>query len=200
MSPVRPCPDCGALLPSDAPRGLCPHCLIRAALARPASEGPAADAELTVSLAPADPSPQRTAGALAALAESLGGIPSVLLHETEGSSGLDPIIQPGSPEMPNLAARSAHLQRFGEIARGGMGAVLKGRDVDLGRDLVVKVLLEKHRDKPEMARRFIEEAQIAGQLQHPGAGVRDPDARAKPPETEPDAWRALWAEVDPLLK
>jgi tetratricopeptide (TPR) repeat protein len=49
-----------------------------------------------------------------------------------------------------------------------MGAVLRGRDVDLGRDLAIKVLLEKHADRPEVARRFIEEAQIGGQLQHPG--------------------------------
>ncbi len=49
-----------------------------------------------------------------------------------------------------------------------MGAVLKGRDNDLGRDLAVKVLLESHRDKPELIRRFVEEAQIGGQLQHPG--------------------------------
>ena len=38
----------------------------------------------------------------------------------------------------------------------------------LGRDLAVKVLLEKHRDDADLARRFIEEAQIGGQLQHPG--------------------------------
>jgi serine/threonine-protein kinase len=43
-----------------------------------------------------------------------------------------------------------------------------GRDVDLGRDLAVEVLLEKHRDDPEAIRRFVEEAQIGGQLQHPG--------------------------------
>jgi serine/threonine-protein kinase len=49
-----------------------------------------------------------------------------------------------------------------------MGAVLKGRDPDLGRDLAVKVLLASHQDKPEFVRRFVEEAQIAGQLQHPG--------------------------------
>ena len=56
----------------------------------------------------------------------------------------------------------------GEIARGGMGAVLRGRDVDLGRDLAIKVLLEKFANRPDVARRFIEEAQIGGQLQHPG--------------------------------
>ena len=49
-----------------------------------------------------------------------------------------------------------------------MGVVIKGRDSDLGRDLAVKVLLEQHREKPDLIRRFVEEAQISGQLQHPG--------------------------------
>ncbi len=59
-------------------------------------------------------------------------------------------------------------QVLGEIARGGMGVVLKARDADLGRDLAVKVLLERHRDDEGVIRRFVEEAQIGGQLQHPG--------------------------------
>ena len=49
-----------------------------------------------------------------------------------------------------------------------MGAVLEARDNDLGRKLAVKVLLENYRDDPEMVRRFVEEAQIGSQLQHPG--------------------------------
>ena len=49
-----------------------------------------------------------------------------------------------------------------------MGSILKGRDTDLGRDLAIKVQLESHRHDPEMFRRFVEEAQIGGQLQHPG--------------------------------
>jgi hypothetical protein len=56
----------------------------------------------------------------------------------------------------------------GEIARGGMGAVFKGRDVDLGRDIAVKMMLETHKGRTEMLQRFVEEAQIGGQLQHPG--------------------------------
>ena len=49
-----------------------------------------------------------------------------------------------------------------------MGAILRGRDVELGRELAIKVLLESHRGNAEVARRFVEEAQIGGQLQHPG--------------------------------
>jgi serine/threonine-protein kinase len=70
--------------------------------------------------------------------------------------------------MPLSVGDAGRYQLHGEIARGGIGVVLKGRDVDLGRDVAVKVLLERHRDRPELVRRFVEEAQIAGQLQHPG--------------------------------
>ena len=49
-----------------------------------------------------------------------------------------------------------------------MGAVLKGRDPDLGRDVAIKVLREDLRDNADLVRRFVEEAQIGGQLQHPG--------------------------------
>jgi serine/threonine-protein kinase len=55
-----------------------------------------------------------------------------------------------------------------EIARGGMGAVLRGRDTELKREIAVKVLLETHAGRTEFVQRFVEEAQIAGQLQHPG--------------------------------
>ncbi|MCI0377588.1 MAG: protein kinase, partial [Gemmataceae bacterium] len=36
------------------------------------------------------------------------------------------------------------------------------------RDVALKVLLETHQGKTELVQRFVEEAQIAGQLQHPG--------------------------------
>jgi tetratricopeptide (TPR) repeat protein/tRNA A-37 threonylcarbamoyl transferase component Bud32 len=74
----------------------------------------------------------------------------------------------GSDGAHDLSGRSGRLRVFDAIGRGGMGVVLKGRDSDLGRELAVKVLLERYRDHPAMIRRFIEEAQISGQLQHPG--------------------------------
>src|SRR4051812_32270623 len=49
-----------------------------------------------------------------------------------------------------------------------MGAVLKGRDAVLGRELAVKVLLDRNQDDPAVRRRFVGEARIGGQLQHPG--------------------------------
>ena len=54
------------------------------------------------------------------------------------------------PEMPATPEGSwGRYQLQGEIARGGMGAIIKGRDVDLGRDLAIKVLLESHQGNPE---------------------------------------------------
>jgi serine/threonine-protein kinase len=106
------------------------------------------------------------ASVLSQLPDSLGDLRPVLLREAEGESAH--VVKPNSDAMPDRSATGDRYQLQGEIARGGMGAVLRGRDVDLGRDLAVKVLLEKYADRPEVARRFIEEAQIGGQLQHPG--------------------------------
>jgi eukaryotic-like serine/threonine-protein kinase len=67
-----------------------------------------------------------------------------------------------------IPVRAGRYRLLDEIARGGMGAVYRGRDVELGRDLALKLLLEQHRDRVDLIERFVEEAQICGQLQHPG--------------------------------
>ncbi len=67
-----------------------------------------------------------------------------------------------------LPRNHASYRIVGEIARGGMGVVLRGRDEELARDVAVKVLRSELRDDETIVRRFVEEAQIAGQLQHPG--------------------------------
>lgn len=158
MTAESRCRGCGGALPKGALGGLCPVCLLRQGL-----DEDHASAGKTGSFANLTHGPV-TAGVLAVLTESCGFVPQTLLRDTDPG----PLILPGSPEMPTAGDRPGRLQLLGEIARGGMGAVLKGRDNDIGRDLAVKVLLESHRDKPELIRRFIEEAQIGGQLQHPG--------------------------------
>ena len=68
---------------------------------------------------------------LETLAASVGPVPRVLLRDTDPGAE-PPVHRPGSPEMPDPADRAARLRLLGEIARGGMGAVLKGRDSDIG--------------------------------------------------------------------
>jgi hypothetical protein len=65
--------------------------------------------------------------------------------------------------------------------------VLKGRDLDLGHDLAIKVLLARHRDRPEMVHQFIEEAQVEGQFQHSGIVLVDELARAQACAARPSA-------------
>jgi serine/threonine protein kinase len=55
-----------------------------------------------------------------------------------------------------------------EIDRGGMGVLLRSRDKELGRELAIKVMRPEHKDDPALVNRFLKEAEICGQLQHPG--------------------------------
>jgi serine/threonine-protein kinase len=88
-----------------------------------------------------------------------GKAPELRLPETPPAGGA-----PGT-ERPS---RLGGYELGEEIARGGMGIVLRGRDVNLGRSVAVKVLREDLARDPSVVYRFVEEAQIAGQLQHPG--------------------------------
>ena len=72
----------------------------------------------------------------------------------------------------------AHLRYrvIGEIGRGGMAAVLKVHDEDLERSLAMKVILGRAGPGSEetppadstTVARFVDEAQVTGQLDHPG--------------------------------
>ncbi len=64
--------------------------------------------------------------------------------------------------------RHGRYEILGPLAEGGVGEVMRGRDVDLGRDVAVKLLREGHVRNADLVQRFVEEAQIGGQLQHPG--------------------------------
>jgi eukaryotic-like serine/threonine-protein kinase len=92
------------------------------------------------------------------------------ISQAEGAGGT---IAQITPSLAALASAPSPLQVTGyeilnELGRGGMGAVFKGRDLKLGRDLAIKVLLETCQSDEPTLHRFMEEAQIGGQLQHPG--------------------------------
>src|SRR5262245_13606762 len=57
---------------------------------------------------------------------------------------------------------------FAELGRGGMGLVLLSSDPELGRELALKVMRGDCAARPDVVQRFVEEAQVGGQLQHPG--------------------------------
>jgi len=134
-------------------------------------EKPPAEIDATMALAPSEANGSKPVAAgnhsvLKMLGQTLGDVPHIALRDAI-EEGDGPIIRPSSPEVPDRKSDSKY-QLQGEIARGGMGAIIRARDTDLGRDLAIKVLLDEHKDKPEVIQRFIEEAQIGGQLQHPG--------------------------------
>ncbi|MBI3845443.1 MAG: tetratricopeptide repeat protein [Planctomycetes bacterium] len=111
-----------------------------------------------------DPAPKSTFRAPPqSIVVKIGAQPISLRDE---SSGMAPLVKPRSLEVPS--GREGRYQVLGEIARGGMGVIMRGHDVDLGRDVAIKVLREDHASKPDVVQRFVEEAQIGGQLQHPG--------------------------------
>ena len=82
---------------------------------------------------------------------------------------VDHVVPEAQPDISrDLPARAGRFELLGEIARGGMGVVVRARDADLQRDLAVKILHARLKDNPRLVRRFLEEAQVTGQLQHPG--------------------------------
>jgi serine/threonine protein kinase/formylglycine-generating enzyme required for sulfatase activity len=54
-----------------------------------------------------------------------------------------------------------------ELGRGGMGAVFSTVDQDVRRKVAMKVMLPTTSTSPSHIKRFLEEAQITGQLEHP---------------------------------
>ncbi len=68
-------------------------------------------------------------------------------------------------KLPQFKLGSRFLIRD-ELGRGGMGAVYRGFDRELKREVAIKVSFSNHHSSG--AARFHREAEISGQLQHPG--------------------------------
>jgi serine/threonine protein kinase/formylglycine-generating enzyme required for sulfatase activity len=93
----------------------------------------------------------------------------------------EPVSDPefSSAVLSRLAGRAGASTRYrikDEVAHGGMGAVLRVWDQDLRRHLAMKVMLtqggepqaREARTAQRPLARFLEEAQVTGQLDHPG--------------------------------
>jgi serine/threonine-protein kinase len=78
----------------------------------------------------------------------------------------------GPPALPSTVAYEPQSRgRYTLIrvhAQGGIGQVWLAHDEDLGRDVALKELRPDRADHPAVRARFLNEARITGQLEHPG--------------------------------
>jgi PAS domain S-box-containing protein len=96
---------------------------------------------------------------------------------------------PGAGEAAPQAATVVHVpgaqERYARLrlhATGGIGRVWLAHDSDLGRDVALKELRPEQAGQAALRGRFLQEAQITGQLEHPGVVpvyelARQPDER-----------------------
>lgn len=140
MHESRICPGCRAELPADAPEGLCPLCRAERA-ARETAYSNGGDSQSTTQLLddlpPCPPGP----------------LPEPAVHETAG-----------------------RYSQVGEHSRGGMGRILLVHDQTIGREVALKELLPQPggsgdgtpaRQSAATVARFLQEARLTGQLEHP---------------------------------
>jgi tetratricopeptide (TPR) repeat protein len=96
-------------------------------------------------------------------------------HEHAGDFGTTPAFRfesAGAASPPidatlDAGVRLGRYQIVELIGSGGMGAVYRATDPQLGRDVGIKVLRHRGEVSPEALQRFAREARAAGALQHP---------------------------------
>ena len=102
---------------------------------------------------------------VSAVLETLGiALPRTLRPSEPGEA--PPSRSGAAPGVGNLVSLG-RFQFLAELGRGGMGRVLEARDPELRRSVAVKVIIDPSRVTEAQLGRFVAEAQITSQLEHP---------------------------------
>ncbi|RMG09541.1 MAG: serine/threonine protein kinase, partial [Planctomycetota bacterium] len=80
---------------------------------------------------------------------------------------LAPTAERDPPSEPRVGARLGPFELLEELGRGGMGIVYRARDLDLGREVALKLLSPELARRPVELARFRREAALASKLRHP---------------------------------
>ncbi len=75
---------------------------------------------------------------------------------------------PTEPPISLSPPGEGDIEVTGPLGRGAMGEVLRASDPRLHREVALKRLDTRHRGDPSATRRFVTEAQLTAQLDHPG--------------------------------
>ncbi|MCI0705367.1 MAG: serine/threonine protein kinase [Planctomycetia bacterium] len=93
--------------------------------------------------------------------------PTVITQHNRAQHPATPIPLPVSGETPSIAGRRlGNYELIEAVGAGGMAAVLKARDLELGRIVALKILPPEAARDPEGVNRFKQEARAAARLDH----------------------------------
>jgi len=87
--------------------------------------------------------------------------------DREGVKSVEGRALAGLAAVTSAETQSARLEVLGTLGEGGMGIVRLGRQVALGREVAIKELTDARRGDQESVVKLLQEAWLAGSLEHP---------------------------------